>query len=60
MGSFALTAPDSWGFLSGSTLYSGIVNGYNGNNAGTVDADGNPVASGNQFNYMPAPPWPRL
>ncbi len=51
MGSFALTAPDSWGFLSGSTLYSGIVNGYNGNNSGTVDADGNPVAFGNEFNY---------
>jgi hypothetical protein len=51
MGSFALTAPDSWGFLSGSTLYSGIVNGYNGNDSGTVDADGNTVAFGNQFNY---------
>jgi Putative beta-barrel porin-2, OmpL-like. bbp2 len=29
MGSIALTAPDSMGFLSGSTLYGGIVNGYN-------------------------------
>ena len=29
MGSFALTAPDDWGFISGSTLYAGIVNGYN-------------------------------
>jgi hypothetical protein len=28
MGSVALTAPDSMGFLSGSTLYAGIVNGY--------------------------------
>jgi len=28
MGSVALTAPDSWGFLSGSTLYGGIVNGF--------------------------------
>ena len=28
MGSLALTAPDSWGFLSGSTLYGGIVNGF--------------------------------
>jgi len=29
MGSVAVTAPDDWGFLSGSTLYAGIVNGYN-------------------------------
>ncbi|HOX56025.1 MAG TPA: outer membrane beta-barrel protein [Candidatus Paceibacterota bacterium] len=28
MGSVALTAPDEWGFLSGSTLYAGIVNGF--------------------------------
>jgi hypothetical protein len=31
MGSVALTAPDSMGFLSGSTLYGGVVNGYNDN-----------------------------
>ncbi len=29
MASVALTAPDSWGFLSGSTLYAGFVNGFN-------------------------------
>ena len=29
MGSIALTAPDSMGFLNGSTLYAGIVSGYN-------------------------------
>jgi hypothetical protein len=29
MGSLALTAPDSWGFLSGSSLYGGVVTGYN-------------------------------
>jgi hypothetical protein len=29
LGSFTLTAPDSTGFLSGSTLTAGIVNGYN-------------------------------
>ena len=28
MGSIALTAPDSMGFLSGSTLYAGIVGGF--------------------------------
>ena len=35
MGSVALTAPDSMGFLSGSTLYGGIVNGF-----GTAKANG--------------------
>lgn len=28
MGSIALTAPDTWGFLAGSTLYGGVVNGF--------------------------------
>ncbi|HOC57238.1 MAG TPA: outer membrane beta-barrel protein [Verrucomicrobiota bacterium] len=38
MGSIAFTAPDSWGFLSGSTLYGGIVNGFgsSGNYGETV------------------------
>ena len=54
VGSFALTAPDSWGFLSGSTFYSGIISGF-GNN-GYLDASDPtaPVAivpNGNQFNY---------
>jgi hypothetical protein len=31
MASLALTAPDSWGFLSGSTLYGGGVCGYDSN-----------------------------
>jgi hypothetical protein len=35
MGSVALTAPDSMGFLKGSTLYAGIVNGYNSSVAGS-------------------------
>jgi len=26
---FTMTAPDEWGFLAGSTLYGGFVNGYN-------------------------------
>jgi hypothetical protein len=29
MGSVALTAPDDMGFLAGSTLYAGLVSGYN-------------------------------
>src|SRR3989449_478333 len=28
MGSIAITAPDSWGFMSGSTWYAGVVNGF--------------------------------
>ncbi|MCX6923933.1 MAG: outer membrane beta-barrel protein [Verrucomicrobia bacterium] len=35
MGSVALTAPDSMGFMSGSTLYAGIINGYNSSVWGT-------------------------
>jgi len=35
MGSLALTAPDSMGFLAGSTLYGGVVNGYNNSVLGT-------------------------
>jgi hypothetical protein len=35
MGSIALTAPDSWGFLSGSTLYGGVVNGYDNSIGGS-------------------------
>jgi hypothetical protein len=34
MGSVALTAPDSLGFLAGSTLYAGVVNGYSGSYEG--------------------------
>ncbi|MCU0784301.1 MAG: porin [Verrucomicrobia bacterium] len=35
MGSIALTAPDSWGWATGSTLYGGIVGGYNSSFQGT-------------------------
>jgi len=28
MGSLAVTAPDSWGCLAGSTMYAGVVNGF--------------------------------
>jgi len=30
MASTALTAPDDWGFVAGSTLYAGFVDGWNG------------------------------
>ncbi len=29
MAAAALTAPDDWGFLAGSTLYAGFINGFN-------------------------------
>jgi len=35
MGSIAVTAPDSWGFMSGSTWYAGVVNGWSGSYADT-------------------------
>lgn len=41
MASLAVTAPDDWGFISGSTFYAGFVNGWN-SNFGTN--------SGSQFN----------
>lgn len=39
MGSIALTAPDNWGFLAGSTLYGGVVNGFNDNEASGTDLE---------------------
>jgi hypothetical protein len=38
MGSIALTAPDSMGFMSGSSLYAGVVDGFSGNGKDTVSA----------------------
>jgi hypothetical protein len=35
MGSVALTAPDDWGFVAGSTLYAGTVQGFNVNAFGS-------------------------
>lgn len=36
MGSIAITAPDSLGFLAGSTLYGGVVNGFNNGVVGST------------------------
>ena len=44
MGSFALTAPESMGFLAGSTLYAGVVNGFNSSVLGSG-------IGGNQTSY---------
>jgi hypothetical protein len=42
MGSIALTAPDTMGALAGSTLYGGIVNGFNDNSGNAAEpAEGN-------------------
>jgi len=32
MGTVSLTAPNSWGFLGGSSLSAGVINGYSGGN----------------------------
>lgn len=48
MGSIALTAPESMGFLAGSTLYGGIVNGFNSNVTGTGS---NPGFAANQTSW---------
>jgi hypothetical protein len=42
MGSVTYTAPMSWGWAAGSSLYAGIVYGFGGANG---------VADGNQVNY---------
>ncbi len=39
MGAIALTAPQSMGFLAGSTLYGGIVNGFNNSFLGSGAGD---------------------
>jgi hypothetical protein len=38
MASIAITAPDSMGFMSGSSLYAGVVDGFSGNSKDTVSA----------------------
>jgi hypothetical protein len=37
IGSVGLTAPEDWGFLSGSTLSGAVINGYNSGTEGGVD-----------------------
>jgi Putative beta-barrel porin-2, OmpL-like. bbp2 len=47
MGSVALTAPDSMGFLTGSTLYAGIVNGFSNGQSANGEISNN---AGNRMN----------
>jgi Putative beta-barrel porin-2, OmpL-like. bbp2 len=48
MGSIALTAPESMGFLAGSTLYAGVVNGFSNGQSANGDIYSN---NGNRINY---------
>jgi hypothetical protein len=51
MGSIALTAPQSWGWAAGSSLYGGIVSGFNGRNgASSTGVVGTPGYD-SQVNY---------
>ena len=68
MGAIALRAPESLGFLEGSTLYAGIINGFNGNAAtgsqlpqpATVPPVAKPVYGADQTSwYMGATLTPR-
>jgi len=49
LGSVALTAPQSWGFLAGSTLYGAVAYGGKGSFGGSGGLNGAP--SGEQANY---------
>jgi hypothetical protein len=40
MGAVAMTAPEDWGWIGGSTLYGGIVNGFNNNAPGSGGSGG--------------------
>jgi len=52
MGAITLTAPESMGFLKGSTLYAAIVNGFDTSAVSGQDIDGNPVSVGNTKTWM--------
>ena len=49
-GQIALTAPEDMGFLAGSSLYFGIINGFNQASVGDSNAPGYPTSGGNQMN----------
>jgi len=55
MGSIAITAPESMGFLAGSALYAGVVQGYNANNphdsSGATSGLPTSTATGTTFGY---------
>ena len=49
-GQIALTAPEDMGFLAGSALYFGIINGFNDAVQGFSNAPGYPTSGGNMMN----------
>jgi len=49
MGSIALTAPDSMGFLAGSTFYAGFVNGFGDHAPGPLN--GTIIGTGDRTSY---------
>jgi hypothetical protein len=49
-GQIALTAPEDMGFLAGSAVYFGIINGFNNASQGVSNAPGYPTSGGNQMN----------
>jgi hypothetical protein len=51
MGSVALTAPDSMGFLAGSTLYAGIVNGFDEHYTTFTPGTTDPLGAANATSY---------
>jgi hypothetical protein len=51
MGSIALTAPDSMGFLAGSTLYGGVVSGFNSSSVSGLYVPGTAIVGQNQASY---------
>jgi hypothetical protein len=51
MGSIALTAPDSMGFLAGSTLYGGVVSGFNNSSVSGLYVPGTAIVGQNQVSY---------
>jgi hypothetical protein len=51
LGSATFTAPSSWGWAAGSSLYAGIVYGFNNNGDNGDFGDSNYHQGGNQINY---------
>jgi hypothetical protein len=49
MVSVALTAPDSWGFLTGSTLYAGFVNGFDDAATRLYDLTAKPITTSSYY-----------
>jgi hypothetical protein len=49
-GQVALTATEDMGFLAGSAVYFGIINGFNSDVVGDSNAPGYPTSGGNQMN----------